>query len=91
MDLKHDVFMEVPAGYDNRGGKYVLKLLTNMYGLLDTLLIWYEHYRKGLTDYSFKLSRIDSNLFYKEGIIIILYVDDTYISRVSKELVDKFI
>jgi len=91
VDLKHDIFMEVPTGYDNRGIKYILKLLTNMYSLLDALLIWYEHYRKGLTDCSFKLSRIDPNLFYKEGIIIILYVDDTYIFRVSKEVVDKFI
>ena len=34
-DLKKDVFMEIPFGYDNPSGDYVLRLKKNFYGLCD--------------------------------------------------------
>ena len=90
-DIKSDVFMEIPAGYKNLNGDYVLKLKKNFYGLCDGNLTWHEHCTKGLVERGFKSSKIDPCLFYKEGIVLILYVDDCCIFGTSKEKITEFI
>jgi len=50
VELKHNVYIEVPAEYNNNDSKYVLKLFTNIYRLSDASLTWYEYYTKDLID-----------------------------------------
>ena len=83
--------MEVPTGYNDGNGKYVLKLKTNMYRLSDISLTQYKHCTKGLIDRGFKLSTIDLCLFYKDGLVIILYINNVCIFGISKQYVEKFI
>ena len=68
--------MEIPAGYKNVNNSYVLKLKKNFYRLSNGNLTWYEYCTKGLKARGFKSSKIDPYLFYKEGIVIMLYVND---------------
>ena len=37
-DIKGDVFIEIPFGYENLNNEYVLKLKKNFYGLCDANL-----------------------------------------------------
>ena len=90
-DIKSDVYMEIPAGYKNMNNNYVLKLKKNFYGLSDGNLTWYEHCTKGLKARGFESSKIDPCLFYKEGIVLILYVDDCCIFGTSKEKINEFV
>ena len=83
--------MEIPAGHKNLDHDCVLKLKKIFYGLCDGNLTWYEHCTKGLEDRGFKSSKIDPCLFYKEGIVLILYVDDCCIFGTSKEKIKDFI
>ena len=90
-DLKRDVYMEVPFGYSNPKKLYVLKLKSNFYGLADASLTWFQHCKKGLIERGIVSSKIDPCLFYKKGLILILYVDNACIFRTSKELIYKFV
>ena len=90
-DIKLYVYMEIPVGYKNLNEDYVLKLKKNLYGLSDGNLTWFEYYTKSLIDRGFKSSKIDPYLFYKEGIILVLYIDDCCIFRILKEKIAEFI
>ena len=90
-DIKRPTYMEIPTGYDNPNGEYVLKLKCNFYGLADANLTWFEHCRKGLQNRGFIPSNIDPCLFYKEGMILLIYVDDCIVFAKSRKLLDDFI
>ena len=90
-DLKKDVYMEIPFGFGNGDNQHVLKLKSNFYGLSDASLTWFEHCKKGLLERGFVASKIDPCLFFKKGLILILYVDDACIFGISKELIYEFV
>ena len=83
VEIKSDVYMEIPLGYNNPGNSNILKLKTNFYGLTDRNLIWHEYCVKGLESWGFARSKIDPCLFYKKDLILILYVDDYCIFGMS--------
>ena len=89
VDIKSDIYMEIPAGYKNVNNSYVLKLKKNFCRLSNGNLTWYKYCAKGLKARGFKSSKTDSYLFYKEGIVLMLYVNDCYIFGTSKEKINK--
>ena len=54
----------------------VYKLLKNLYGLKDAGKTWFDFLKKGLPERGWKQSEIDSCLFTKDNILLIVYVDD---------------
>ena len=60
--------------------------MKNLYGLKDVGRTWNHHLRSGLLQQGWKQSHIDECLFVKQGILLILYVDDACIISPSKTL-----
>ena len=93
-DIKTDIYMQppkvpsqfpipdLPHKYDRFTKIY--KLIKILYGLKDAGRTWNHHLRKGLIKRGWKQSPIDECLFIKQGVILILYVDDACIISHSK-------
>jgi hypothetical protein len=52
----------------------VYKLLKNLYGLKDARKTWADFLKTGLLEQGWKPSEVDSGLYTKNGIILILYM-----------------
>ncbi|XP_021732067.1 uncharacterized protein LOC110698858 [Chenopodium quinoa] len=78
-DLKEEVYMKVPEGFDNPGNK-VCKLRKSIYGLKQASRQWFEKLVSSLIDMGFEQSKNDYSLFIKRrnGFICVaaVYVDD---------------
>jgi hypothetical protein len=96
--IKTDIFLQppkVPAGFcvpdlpsiTDRFTK-VYKLLKNLYGLKDAGKTWADHLRKGLLSRGWVQSQTDSCLYTKNGIILVLYVDDAILISPYKSKID---
>ena len=81
-DVKTDIFMQLPSGTTIQGvypNKHVLKLQKNLYGLKDGQVTWHEHIKTGLLSPGFRQSKVDTCLFIKGTVLLVLYVDDAAI------------
>ncbi|CAJ1933824.1 unnamed protein product [Cylindrotheca closterium] len=67
----------------------VYKLLQNLYGLKDAGRTWSQFLHKGLIDQGWKQSSIDSCLYTKQNIILVLYVDDACLLSPDKNLINR--
>mmetsp|Transcript_41992 Transcript_41992/g.101184 ORF Transcript_41992/g.101184 Transcript_41992/m.101184 type:complete len:1373 (+) Transcript_41992:2978-7096(+) len=97
--IKTDIFMkppevppkfvipDMPRRQDRHLSRY--KLLQNLYGLKDAGRTWSQYLHKGLIDRGWKQSNIDSCLYTKQNIILVLYVDDACILSPNKDLINK--
>ena len=89
--------MEHPAGIsptddvDANCHKYVLHLNKSMYGLKQAGHNWFEKLRTGLEARGFIQSQVDKCVFFKNGCIVLTYVDDCIIVGSSMALVDSVI
>ena len=96
-DTDVDIFMELPIGVDVPNGEirkdYVLYLLKNLYGLKQASKTYFEYLCSHLEaePIGMESSRIDPCIWYKEGVILIIYVDDCLIFSKNKELADELI
>jgi len=76
--LDAEVHIEYPQYFSPASGKdLVLRLLKSLYGLRQALKTFYEKLRQGLIDRGYTPSDVDPCLFMKNGIICVVYVDDT--------------
>jgi len=78
--------MEVPKGVQVEVGgttahakEYVLQLIKNLYGQKQAGRIWYLWLTDRLKKAGFQQSKIDSCVFYYQGNVLLIYVDDTII------------
>ena len=69
----------------------MLRLNKSLYGLKSRGHNWFENLRSGLTDIHFVQSQIDKCVFYRDGYVILTYVDDCIIIGKSMEIVDSVI
>ena len=95
-DIDIDIWMELPDGMDPSGDetnrrKYVLKLNKSLYGLKQASHNWYEKLKQALSDRKFSPSKIDPCIFMKDGIIVLVYVDDCIIVGDSMARIDVLI
>lgn len=60
------------------------KLMKNLYGLKDAGRTWFEHLKAGLIKWGWRTSEIDSCLFTKDGIILVVYVHDAILISPDK-------
>ena len=103
--VKKDIYMHVPEKFEvkdktlklNEEAKHpskqnkVVKLIQNVYGLVDASYTWHLHVKKGLMNLGFNQSEVDPCLFYKDGILFVLYVDDAICLTPDKRKADKVI
>ena len=97
--MKTDIYMKPPkvpsdfriSDLPNFADRFlnVYKLLKNLYGLKDGGRTWYEHLTKGLAERGWQQSEVDTCLFTKEGILLIVYVDDAILISPNKQLIDR--
>ena len=83
--VEHEVYMEIPRGYELADGKdkgdYAFKLHANLYGQKQAGRVWYQYLSKRLVgDVGFTKSRIDECVFYKGNTVYVLYTDDSIIT-----------
>ena len=94
-DLDIDIWMELPIGFQmiedpDHSQLYVLKLKKNLYGLKQASFNWYEKLRDGLKDRGFKPSKVNQCLYMKDGMVILVYVDDCIIIGKDMGEIDGF-
>ena len=94
--LDVDIYMSIPQGFNVDEGNrkdYVLKLITSLYGLKDASRRWFTLLSESMMKEGrdFKQSVIDSCVFFKEDIIVLVYVNDCMIIGRDKACIDKFI
>jgi len=88
-ELKETVFVEPPKCVAPRSGKdLVLKLFKSLYGLRQAPRTFFEKLRSGLLERGFEQSTFDLCLFMKEGMICVVYEDDTIFSGSSGEVLE---
>ena len=72
--------MRMMNGFKLKDGRdrdsYILKLVKNIYGLKQAGRVWNQHLQKGLTELGYRKSKIDLFLYYRSGLIMIIYTDD---------------
>ncbi len=95
-DLDIDIWMELPIGFQtiedpDHSQLYVLKPKKNLYGLKQASFNWYKKLRDGLKDRGFKPSKIDQCLYMKDGMVILVYVNDCIIIGKDMGEIDKFV
>ena len=100
--VSHDVYMLPPEKFicDANGlkhsasapspwqQKYRLKLLQNLYGLKDAGATWFNHLTKELKAMNFQQGLVDPCLFFQDGVVLVIYVDDCLIFTPKKERAD---
>ena len=82
-DLKEEIFMEQPEGFDTGDGK-MCRLRKSLYGLKQAGRTWYEKIDNTFAELGFVRSEADHSIYVKDkdGVktIIALYVDDLVIA-----------
>mmetsp|Transcript_21406 Transcript_21406/g.29988 ORF Transcript_21406/g.29988 Transcript_21406/m.29988 type:complete len:240 (+) Transcript_21406:2-721(+) len=97
VEVETTIYVEVPLGCEAPEGDYVCLLLKNLYRLKQAAKTWFKHLRDTLMmdedkgGYGFKQSATDPCLFYKDGVILISWVDDCLIFAKSKQHADDLI
>jgi len=80
-DIEETLYMEVPVHFECEGyarGELVLELHKNLYGQKQAGRVWYKHLSHLLTTvHGFTQSRADECVFYRDGMVLLIYVDDT--------------
>ena len=83
-ELQEEVYMEIPEFFElvTMGAdpkQYCLRLRKALYGLKQAPRVWFLTVNAFFADIGFKPSNSDPNLFVKNGVYILLFVDDMLI------------
>jgi Reverse transcriptase (RNA-dependent DNA polymerase) len=74
------------------GAEWVLQVLLNIYGQKQAEKVWNDFLIHGLTSkLGFTQSKIDPCVLWKGGVIIVIYTDDTIITRANEGEIDEAI
>eukprot|EP00957_Ditylum_brightwellii_P039868 3018413-Ditylum_brightwellii.AAC.1 len=92
-DVKAPIYLLPPAGVEinTNGEDLVLILRKNLYELKDAGRTWWDHLSEGLERLGFKPCNSDQCVWRKEGVVIIVYVDDCCIFANGKHEADKVV
>ena len=93
VDLDINVFMELPIGCVGPNGDrkgYVLKLNKSLYGLKQASHNWFNYLGEALSNRGFIQSQVDKCVWFKDGIVLLQYVDDLLIVGINDEIISNF-
>lgn len=95
-ELKEDVYIEQPKGFEVHGKKeHVYKLDKALYGLKQAPRAWYSKIDSHFLETGFERSSSEPNLYIKKNggnelLIVCLYVDDMIYMGTNQSLIDQF-
>lgn len=72
-------------------GEYVFKLRKNTYGQKQAGRVWNQYLVSRLTSIGFKQSIVDECVFYRGGMIYVLYTDDSILAGPDENEINKTI
>ena len=91
--IQTPLYMNIPKGYktpkDKNNRPMVLKLIRNIYGTKQGPKVWGDFLHQGLTKASFTQSQVDPCLYYRPGLIFLVYIDDCLLLSSKYELIDQ--
>ena len=73
------------------GDKACLRLNKSVYGLKVAPKLWFEHLKRGLLELGFKSSSYDECLLYREGMLLVVFVDDCGLAVSDPSMIDWFV
>lgn len=83
-DMKEELYMKPPCGYEFPDGK-VCRILKSLYGFKQSALNWREKLDKAVQDLGFKAADADPCIYTNgKGAILITYVDDIGIAAETR-------
>lgn len=82
--IREDVYIRLPEGYTKPGK--VCKLKKTLYGLCQSPREWYEVVHSLMTKFCFTRTHADHAVFVKQGIVVLVYVDDISLFATTKKL-----
>ena len=86
------MFAQTPRGFLNKHGKDgCLKSAKSLCGSKFAPRLWYQYLRKALLKLGLRECPHDKCLFYRPGLLMILYVDDAGIAAPSRTNVEEFV
>ena len=90
--LDKPLFMHTPQGFKNKFGRDgCLKLTRSLYGSKFAPRNWYTYLRKALLKLGLRECPHDKCLFFRPGLLMILYVDDAGIAAPHRKDVEAFV
>jgi Reverse transcriptase (RNA-dependent DNA polymerase) len=90
--VETDLYMEIPAGFNINGSwkNQVLKLFNNLYRQNQAGRVWNLYLKAGLIKLGFKQSKEDPCIFWRDGVVIIIFTDDTIVTEAIKDISSLF-
>jgi len=93
------IYVDMPRGVDTNGKPfakdgYIYKLQRSLYGLRQSPQIYFDYLKSVLTDpngLNFQQLTFDPCLFIKDGLLIVVYVDDLLLYSLTNEKIDEAI
>jgi hypothetical protein len=83
-ELDEEIYMNQPIGFNDKSNR-VCRLLKTIYGLKQASRMWYKTLKGFLESKGLKQSEVDPCIYFSDGMIIFVYVDDIIISADSAE------
>jgi hypothetical protein len=74
-EVKEDIYLRFPAGFEHKIEKWALKLKRNLYGLVQASRNWFLKLSAIYERLLFKQSKYGPCLFLRKDMIIVLYTD----------------
>lgn len=94
-ELKEEIYMKQPEGFEELGPDYVCKLNRSLYGIKQASRVWNKKLNSVLVSLGFKRLESDRSLYlYQRGddrMIVPIHVDDITLTSKSLESLDKFV
>lgn len=88
--IEHDMYMSLPAGVDAKYGKdKVLMLHKNLYEQKQVGIQFFLYAKENMEKLGWEQSSINECVYYKDGTILLQYVDDLIIMNRNDETIDK--
>jgi len=89
--LKEPIWCHIPRGFrSDKGPGMCLKLKRSVYGTKIAPKLWADHLAGVLRELGFKPSKYDPCLWYKSGMLMVLYVDDVALGFKDRSLFEQF-
>jgi hypothetical protein len=92
--IEFDMYMNLPYGIQMASGDrntHVLKLLKNLYGQKKAGRVWNKHLTSGILKVGFVQLKVDECVFYRDGMIFMVYVDDVIFFCINMGKIDQAI
>ncbi len=93
--LEKSVYVNLPPMFSDDSGldpkTLCLRLNKSLYGMVDSPRIWWLHVKKGIEKAGFRPSENDPGIYFGNGMVLILYVDDLLAFGPDAEAIEKVI